>query len=321
MPCKGGNVPCIRRVKQQNASQPHEVPTVFLTLTLSLLALVPLAAQDKPLAVDLPPPPPWATLKAAYNYNDKLLVVVTEKPREHSEHRLSHLSFNNHHGQRVTGLFMRPKAEGRYPCVLLLHGAGGSKDSMLARCGSELAARGIASLALDAARCGERADQPAPESLRRTAGWASRVTLVDYRMALDYLKTRDDVDSKRIGLAGYSMGSQMGAVLAAVDTRIGPVLLCVGGDPIRPYVLSAPDEQKENLEVASPSNFIGYISPRPLLMLNGKEDNNITPDMTKRLWDAAKEPREIRWADCGHALPPEFIRQGLDWLADKLKKP
>jgi uncharacterized protein len=294
---------------------------VLQTIALSLIALVPLAAQGNPPALELPPPPPWSTLSAAYNYNDKLLLVVTEKPREHSDHALLHLSFNNRYGQRVTGLLMRPKGEGRYPCVLLLHGAGGSKDGIMTRFGPELASRGVASLALDSARCGERADQAAPESLRRTAGWASRVTIVDYRMALDHLKTRADIDSKRIGLAGYSMGSQMGAVLAAVDDRIKVVLLCVGGDPIRPYVLSAPDNQKENLEIASPSNFIGRVGPRPLLLLNGKEDDNITPEMTKRLWEAAKDPKEIRRADCGHALPPEFIRQGIDWLADKLKKP
>jgi dienelactone hydrolase len=285
----------------------------------------PVYAQDeaKPAVTPLPSAPPWSVLKAAYDYNSKLMVIVKEKPREDPEVLLIHITLTNRYGQPVTGLFMRPKAEGVYPCVLLLHGSGGSKDGIMGSFGRTLAKRGLSSLALDASRHGERQDQEPPTKvLRKTAGWVSRVTLVDYRIAMDYLAERKDVDSKHIGLVGYSMGSQMGAVLAGVDERIKAVLLCVGGDPIRPLINSVPEEQRENIEFASPSNYIGHISPRPLLMLNGTKDDNINAEMTKLLYDATREPREIRWAESGHSLPRPFVEEGLDWLAVKLgKKP
>jgi cephalosporin-C deacetylase-like acetyl esterase len=219
--------------------------TLLPILALVQISALPVNAQDdsKPAVASLPTPPPWSVLKAAYDYNNKRMVLVKEKPREYPELLLIHITLTNRYGQPVTGLFMRPKAEGVYPCVLLLHGSGGSKEGIMANFGRSLVKRGICSLALDASRHGERQDQQPPTAeLRKTAGWVSRVTLVDYRVAMDYLEERKDVDSRHIGLLGNSMGAQMGAVLAGVDERIKAVLLCVGGDPIRPLINSVPEE-------------------------------------------------------------------------------
>jgi uncharacterized protein len=295
---------------------------LFLRLpAIVVLFASPALAQEPapPAKDDIPPPPAWAALKAAYEYNRRTLVVVKEKVRDDESRFARHITFKDPFGLEVTGLFTRPKAEGQYPCVLLLHGAGGSKENIMNSFGPQLVAKGIASLALDAAQHGERREQGSPnDPIRYKAGWVQRVSLIDYRIAIDWLKERKDIDGTHIGLIGYSMGSQMGAVLAGVDERIRAVLLCVGGDPIFPVRRTVEATQRENIDLVAPVNFIGHISPRPLLMLNGKEDDNIIPEMTKLLYDAAKEPREIRWTDSGHSLPREFLAEGINWLAGKL---
>ena len=43
-------------------------------------------------------------------------------PKESADSLLLHLAFKGVAGDTVTGLFARPKADGVYPCVLLLHG-------------------------------------------------------------------------------------------------------------------------------------------------------------------------------------------------------
>lgn len=278
------------------------------------------AQEPAPAPIPLPTPPAWEKLKAAYDYNNRVLVVVKEIPREDDTYFRLHLSFTNPSGQLVTGVFLRPKAEGVYPCALLLHGAGGSKDNMMARFGPKLVAKGIACLALDAARHGERAEQPLTKGpYQGLYGAATRLSIIDYRITLDYLQTRKDIDGRRIGLVGYSMGSQYGAILGAVDERIRAALLCVGGDPVRLMFLnSVPKERQEEIEFVSASNYVGHLRSRPILMLNGKQDNNITAEMTKLLYEAAQEPKEIRWTDAGHALPVAFLQEGVDWLAEKL---
>jgi fermentation-respiration switch protein FrsA (DUF1100 family) len=246
--------------------------------------------------------------------------VVKETAVE--DDRLVKLSirFTDPYGLTVYGIFTRPKADAKYPCVLLFHGAGGRKENMSGRFGGVLAERGIASLSLDAALHGEREGQPQPTGEPRgKLGAVSRITVVDYRIALDYLAGRNDIAARRIGALGYSMGSQLAAIFAGVDARVAATVLYVGGDPIRPTFLpqTAP-QRREEIEMVSPSNFIGHISPRPVFMVNGRTDSNITAEMTRLLYDAAKDPKEIAWYDAGHSLPPAAIDRGLDWLKDKL---
>jgi uncharacterized protein len=38
------------------------------------------------------------------------------------------------------------------------------------------------------------------------------------------------------------------------------------------------------------------------------------PDQAQRLFDAADEPKELRWWDAGHYLPPEASMEAADWL-------
>ncbi len=52
---------------------------------------------------------------------------------------------------------------------------------------------------------------------------------VDAMQAVSYLLQRKEVDPKRIGLLGFSMGSFVGGITGAIDTRIHAVVLSGGG--------------------------------------------------------------------------------------------
>jgi fermentation-respiration switch protein FrsA (DUF1100 family) len=55
-------------------------------------------------------------------------------------------------------------------------------------------------------------------------------------------------------------------------------------------------------------------------MINGKQDTVVSEEAAKRLQEAAKEPKQILWADAGHILPPEIAGKGVEWLVEKLGK-
>src|SRR5438552_2447811 len=103
-----------------------------------------------------PSAPAWTKLRSAYDFDGKPAGSVKVEPKDDAEYLLQHISFTNARGSSIPGLFLRPKAEGVYPCVLLLHGWTSSKEVMMERFGKALAAKGIASLALDAEHHGER---------------------------------------------------------------------------------------------------------------------------------------------------------------------
>ena len=265
--------------------------------------------------------PSWEKLSAAYRYEPKT-ATVKEEAKDDASHVLQRIVLTSASGESVPGLFRRPKAEAVYPCVLLLHGLTSRKEDMSSAFGKALADKGFASLALDAPDHGERkpeGQQPQAHNPIRMFQ-IIRGGIVDYRIALDYLKTRKDVDSARIGLLGYSMGAMMGSILSGVDDRVKATVLCVGGDIVRAFADRIPPALREQAETVAPSNFIGHISPRPFLMINGKQDQLVNEAAAKALYDAAKDPREIIWADAGHMLPPAVTAKGIDWLVAKLAK-
>jgi fermentation-respiration switch protein FrsA (DUF1100 family) len=151
--------------------------------------------------------------------------------------------------------------------------------------------------------------------------WADTTTqgIRDYRMAMLWLADRKDVDSKHIGLFGYSMGSMMGAILGAIDNRIQASTLCVGGDLFINHIAALPADKQATAYTLSPSLFIGHFAPRPVLMLNGSKDETVKAEMSKALFDAAKEPKKQQMFDSGHLLPKEALVTGVKWLAEKIK--
>lgn len=136
----------------------------------------------------------------------------------------------------VPAYFTRPlTGTGPFPAVLFSHSHGGmyhmGKDELLNSCdymykpgyGTELARHGIAALAIDHWCFGERSGRSETATFKDML-WVDEVMwghmVYDSLKALDYLCTRPDVDTARIGCLGMSMGSTMSWWVAALDERI-----------------------------------------------------------------------------------------------------
>jgi dienelactone hydrolase len=134
--------------------------------------------------------------------------------------------------EQVPGFLIRPeKAEGPLPAVVVLHGTGGSKEGMRGWC-TDLARRGIIGVAIDARYHGARAGGKkgaARYNEAISAAWRAKPeemehpfyydTVWDLWRLADYLETRADVDSKRLGMIGFSMGGIETWLAASVDER------------------------------------------------------------------------------------------------------
>jgi predicted esterase len=264
--------------------------------------------------------PDWKALRALYEYDAKKPFEVEEKPIEDANYLKLHLSLVTPSGERAPGVFMRPKATGRYPIVVLLHGLTSHKESMLSLYGYNLLTQGCAILALDAPRHGERRNEGENVWQADLFVQITREGVRDYRRALDYLARRDDVDMKRTGLIGYSMGAMMGTILTAVDKRVKNAILCVGGDVGINRVNALPEAQRKAGYAICTSLYVAHIAPRPVLMLNGKADTIVSPAATKLVYDAAGKGKEIVWFESGHDLPKEAATKAVEWMQDRIGK-
>ena len=215
-------------------------------------------------------------------------------------------------GEKVPGVLLRPGKPGKTPAALLLHGLSSTKERMADSIGRALAARGIASLAIDLPLHGEREGDIRNLSPVRpfaiVAQWKLAVT--DCIAALDFLSENIGIDGSRIALVGYSLGAFLSVQLAGDDSRIEGVVLAAGGDlpddlPFQPMVRA----------VADPVRSIRRIN-LPVLMINGQFDRTVTPSQARRLHDAAREPKTIRWYRGGHWPPHSELDAAADWIAD-----
>ena len=263
--------------------------------------------------------PDWKTLRAPYDYDAAKKPTVKTEEKPNPKAYVLHIEFTGPDGDRVTGIYARPAREGVYPCVLLLHGWTSRKEDMAAWIGPDIVAAGMSFLALDAPRHGERAR---PDKALNFATMWPDITVQgvrDYRMAMLWLADRKEVDARHFGVFGYSMGSMMGSVLSGIDNRVQAAALCVGGDLFIHHIAELPADKRAAAYTLSPSLFIDHIAPRPVLMLNGRQDHVVSAEASKTLYDAAKEPKQQILFESGHLLPKEALITGVKWLAEKIK--
>jgi len=290
----------------------------------SLLALVALLmAMAGPLAAQ--PAGDWESLRALYDYDAAApLDVATGTVEDAGRFTVEALSFAGEGGERVPALLMRPRDAERPPCALVLHGLGGDKSNgrLVA---ALLAPHGIAVMAIDAALHGDRAPRQmevTPE-LAATDGPMVR-TVIDNRRAIDYISTRGDVDAEHVVLVGVSMGAILGSIVTAVDERVDAAALVVGGGGWETLLAMSQHPTAQRLREAGgggslahvdPVNFVGRISPRPMLMVNGTMDTIIPRVSAEALHGASREPRQIIWYEGGHVgMPPQVLGTVVAWI-------
>ncbi|HLY10838.1 MAG TPA: alpha/beta fold hydrolase [Planctomycetota bacterium] len=134
--------------------------------------------------------------------------------------------------ERLPVLLVRPQRPGwKHPVVVVLHGTGGTKESQRGWL-QDLAKNGIIGVAVDARYHGARAEgeKGAARYVRAiTEAWKAPAeemehpfyydTVWDLWRLADYLETREDVDPRRLGMIGFSMGGIETWLAASVDAR------------------------------------------------------------------------------------------------------
>ncbi len=250
------------------------------------------------------------------------------------------VTYTSIHDQRITGILAIPlHGHAPYPCILLMHGSGGSKDTSYIKTSSiALTQLGYATFSIDAQYCGARklpdrnGDIFLPDSYTSRDAWVQ--TVVDLRRAVDYLQSRNDIDGKHLGYLGFSMGAMLGSVFGGVDKRVSVFCLAVPGGALEQVVkhISQYPFLEEHwpvkvtpqvmrivhnvTEITDPVHFVGLISPRPMFIITAKFDQVIPPESSKALVSAARvDPHLIvEQVDASHVLNPMIIFTIRAWF-------
>lgn len=157
-------------------------------------------------------------------------------------------------------------------------------------------------------------------------------------LTLDYLLQQPYVDAKRVELAGVSLGAFFVAIPGAIDTRFTRVWVVQGaGDPEALFAYRLEREIDSawwrdkvaalialigNVHHLAPERWVGRISPRPVVVVNSRQDVTFPSATVKALHDAVREPREIIWIEGEHVKPSRHnvVRQLTDVMLARVKQ-
>jgi dienelactone hydrolase len=230
----------------------------------------------------------------------------------------------------------RPEKGGPFPCVLVLHIAGG--DFRLSRfLASSLAYRGVAALFVHLPYYGER--RPKGVRVRMLSMdldltvHSMRQAVLDLRRACDWIAGQPDLDGRRIGLLGTSLGSLVGGLAIAIEPRIDHGCLILGGARLDELIWHSTEPAARELREAwektgktkqhlaelvrpiDPATYADRLQKRNLLLIEGAYDDVMPRVCCESLWEASGQARCV-WHPCGHYSVLRYSLQILQELED-----
>lgn len=226
-------------------------------------------------------------------------------------------------GDRVPARLLLPERPDSAGLLILAQPGTGSRsldDQALCK---PWVARGAAVLVVDLPLHGERASAKLSERVRAGMGpegtasslerslWRDFVqqTVADLRRGLSAAGTHPEAAGRPAAFAGFGLGARIGTLLCAVEPRISAAALAGGGAGLGPPELD-------------PLRFAAEIAPRPVLFVNARHDDRVPQASAEALHAAAREPKQIRWLDCGGAELPLLALEAMgEFLREHATKP
>ena len=305
---------------------------VILIILGSFIILLPLVAKEQATCKWLEKSVDDQTFKTYldfFTYDQRLpFKLQSIEVKEHEGIRKEHLSFQSTPEERVFANLYKPLglSSKKGSALIILHGGSPQgKDSPYTDNAAELLAwAGWIVLAIDLQYFGERSTNLLTtftekekhdrlyNQISTYLAWMIQ-NVKDISRSFDFLVEHIGADPKRIGLIGVSRGAVVAPIAGGAERRLAAIVLIHGGhfDAL----------ERHHLPAACPANYIGRISPRPLLMINGTRDADFIKETSvSPLYMLAKQPKKIIWVEGGHGSFTEEARATmLQWLQENIK--
>lgn len=297
-------------------------PASLLLLLLALGAV--LSAQSHTAA-----PPEKAA--QVFSYDARAPLDFQERSKEDVRGvKVLDVSYASPKGGQVTAYLVVPPGKGPFAGLVFVHWGQGDRTEFLAE-GVMLAEAGAESLLIDAPY--NRPGAPLIDTFTHPeVERADYVQLVvDVRRGVDLLLSRPEVEGKRIGYVGHSLGATWGGPLAAADKRIKALVL-MGGLPTltdfsgdtyiatmtrKAYSAEQIGNYVKVISPINPENFVGQSSPAVLFFQFARHDRYITPKFAQEYFDAAGQPKQQKFYFCSHEFDDPAALMDRDQFLQK----
>ncbi len=263
-----------------------------------------------------------------------------DRLEENEQYTLDRVAFTAEPGERVPGYLLTPRnGQPPYPVMICLQGHSPGMHISVGRAKTEAdrksiaggrdiavqaVAHGWAALAIEQRGFGERAEEGVTcrDASLRALHCGRPITggrVLDVMRAIDFIKTRPELDQQRVGCMGNSAGGTITFYAACVDPRIRLAVVSCSFCPFADSWLALPPRCACGYlpgiyAVADMPDLAGLIAPRHLLVVAASQDNLAPVESVRRgfatalaAFKAAGTPNHARLVivDGGHQFYPD----------------
>jgi len=242
--------------------------------------------------------------------------------------RTSSVGRNNQPGNRVEAVYYQASAPGPHRLIVVLPIWGASEypsrktaHQLLRGAAGEhthvLLVRGPENL-LDWQAIGAAATEEAWRTQVQRASASLASTVIDVRRLVHWAAHRPEVDARRIGIVGFSVGAIAASLVMGQDPLISTGAFVMGGanphqilatcrgkaatarEPVLARFGWTVEEYEEQLEPyfegVNPVRYAGTIHPRDVLVIDASVDHCIPETAREDFWEAMGRPERISLA-------------------------
>jgi dienelactone hydrolase len=235
-------------------------------------------------------------------------------------------SYTSPYGQRRVAELIGPVGAGPHAAILYVHWyepeSHDSNRTQFHEEAADLAQRGAVSLLVETMW----SDRDWFLKRTQTDDYVNSVRqVVELRQAIDLLLAQPEVDSARFAYVGHDFGAMYGVLTGQIDPRPTCYALMAGTPRFSDWYLYYPRLEGaaraafvEAMGAIDPIAHVAALAPAPLLFQFGRADPHVPIERAQAFFDAAAEPKQIRWYDAGHALCAQATNERIGWLAAQL---
>lgn len=305
------------------------VVSLALWVGVAIGAKAPVYADDGHAVASLAP----VTLDFGFRYqkNPIAATVQLDAESETKRYRVYRLSFpstgdNGQDGNRVTALYYQSKLPGKKKLVVVLpiwgtHTYPSRKITKSLRKYSKGEMNILRILGENYLFDweGMRAIASEQEFVAMTEQMVKRVQthVIDIRRAIDWVEVQPEIDRRRFGIIGFSLGATVASLVAETEPRVGASVLAMGGANINEMFATCfgRAEEARNLIIGrlgwtrdifehklagpltpvNPASFPGKVDPKRVIMFDAAYDTCIPESGREALWQAMGKPKRITW--------------------------
>lgn len=214
--------------------------------------------------------------QTAYPHNHKVITRVLDDPS------ITHgrVMFKHNGKDTIDGFLARPKADGKYPIVLVIAGNVITEEYIPNTCAA-LAVAGYVGLAPNIFHTLPETARTPEERRLATVAHIDSDALLDVNSGIDYLRTQPFVDPSRMGVIGFCYGGKLAMMLGSRSREVDAVV------PYHPGPTAIADISRLR---------------SPVMIHQGTADRHIPVSQIKELeknLKVQKTPVEVFWYEGG----------------------